>query len=499
MATITVGPSGRDYTSLRLAILAADDNPTSRANRTLILVDYAIYTETLDFQSLSGGWQIPCIVRAADPNNRPIIQSNGASQACLGGGAYRGTAVGETELDGLIFSGWTNASNGVLYFSIAGLVIKRCKFTGNTGRTCVRWCGSSASRYGITDSCEIDTSGSTGSGAKGAILAYGTAAVVANNKAVLPANVQFLFEPTSGPGYVEHNSLLVDLTTSSTAAIYMVGACRGNLIKNLGSGHYGIYNWGGTNTENWVNGTFSSRFTGTDGGSNVDTDPLFANTGTGDLTLQSGSPASRSIARSVNTPLDILGVSRSDPTDPGAYEMSGDASISAATALTATTIELTIDDLVANDSTWTDAGNYTVTPSGGAYPVEVVSAVVGDDDESIILTTAEHTDGGAYTVAWAGLANIVDGSQAYTGIGVAPEVSGIVVRSENLIRVTFNEAMDGADPDLVDPANYVLSGGDGPRPAVTAVTKGPGTNPTYVDLTVAGGLRNRRYTLTVKA
>jgi hypothetical protein len=318
MATRTVGP-GKDYSTIASAILACNDNPASRAAMDIVLVDPGTYNEVLDFQSLSGGWSIPCIVRAADPTNRPVITSTGAAQAVIGGGTYRGTSGGEITLEDLIFSGWTNASNGVCYIGVVGAVIRRCKFTGNTNRICIRWIGSSASRLGIVDSCEFETSGSPGTGANGLILAWGSLTVVKNCKAVCPTNVQFLYEPSSGPGFVEHNSILGTWNTSNTAAILMVGSCRGNLIKNLGSGTYGIYNWGGTNTENFCNGTFSSRFTGTDGGSNVSTDPLFTNTGTGDLTLQSTSPAIGSLSRSANTLLDILGNSRNDPTDAGAY------------------------------------------------------------------------------------------------------------------------------------------------------------------------------------
>lgn len=322
MATRTVGP-GKDYATIASAILACNDNPASRDAMDIVLVDPGTYNEMLDLQSLSGGWQIPCIIRGADPDNRPVITSTGAAQAVLGGGAYRGSAVGETTFEDLIFSGWTNASNGVIYLPGAvGCVIRRCKFVGNTGRMCIRWCGSTASRWGIIDSCEFLTSGTTGLGANGMIFAYGVNTVVKNNIAVCPNNVQFLYETISGPGVFEHNSIIANLNTGGTAAVYMVGSFRGNLIKNLGStAAYGVYNSGGTNTENFINGTFTTRYTGTDGGGNLSDDPLFVNTGSGteDLQLQETSPAIGSLSRSANTLLDFLGNSREDPTDAGAY------------------------------------------------------------------------------------------------------------------------------------------------------------------------------------
>lgn len=321
MATRTVGP-GKDYSTIAAAILACNDNPASREAMDIVLVDPGTYNEMLDFQSLSGGWQIPCIVRAADPTNRPIITSTGAAQAVQGGAAYRGSSAGETTLEDLVFSGWTNATNGVCYFGGAiGTVIRRCKFTGNTNRVCIRWVSSTSARLGIVDSCEFDTSGASGNGANGLVFAWGTLTVVKNCKAICPTNVQFLYEPIGGPGVVEHNSILGTWNSgASCKVITAVGTVRGNIIQNLGTGgSHAIDATGGTYTENIAFGTFSTRFAGTDGGGNQNVDPLFTDTGTGDLTLQATSPAIGSLARSANTLLDILGVSRNDPTDAGAY------------------------------------------------------------------------------------------------------------------------------------------------------------------------------------
>lgn len=494
MATFTVGPSGRDYTSLNAAIQAADDNPASRGARTLILVDYAVYTEVLDFQSPSGGWQIPCVIQAADISNRPVIQSTGAAQACLGGGAYRGTAVGETEIDGLIFSGWSSASNGVCYFGAQGLVLTRCKFTGNTGRVCIRWCAASASRYGIVDRCEYDTSGSTGAGAAGIVLAYGSLTKVTNNKAIGPSDVQFLYEPSSGPGVVEHNSLLLNLNSGGLAAIVMVGTARGNLAKNLGTtASYGIYNWGGTNVENYFNGPFSSRYTGTDGGSNLDTDPLFTDTGTGDLTLQITSPAIRSLSRSADTLFDITGAARSDPTDAGAYEMTFTTTVASITVVDEDTIKLVLAGVVASDGTWTDAGNYTITPPGGAPAITVSVAAITDAGASITLTTNEHKNGGAYNVAWAGITNIADGSAGYTGVGTSPLISTTAPLTASTVEVVFNEAMTD-NAALVLAGNYTLTRSGGS----TVVSSVARTSATRVVLTCADALwAGYTYTLAV--
>lgn len=394
MATITVGPSGRNYTTILAAIRAANDNPTSRATMDIILVDPGTYTEMLDFQSLSGGWQIPCIVRAANPANRPIIASTGAAQACQGGAAYRSTAGGETTLEDLIFSGWTNATNGVLYFSIAGIVVKRCHFVGNTGRTVMRWIGGSTTRLGLVDSCTFETSGSSGTGEKGIILTWTAYADVKNCKAICPLNVQFHNDAYSGSRYVEHNSVYG--TWSSTVKVFTgVGTFRGNLIYNAGTGasHAIDASGGGTYTENIAYGTFTTRFAGIDGGSNQNADPLFVDGPGGDLTLELTSPAIRSLARSANTLLDIEGDSRSDPTDAGAYEMVLDVvppTVTRARMTGKTTIEITFSEDVEETSAET-TGNYTLVP-GVSFTATLT------DTDTVVLTLTPGVDAVRLTV-----------------------------------------------------------------------------------------------------
>lgn len=494
MATRTVGPSGRDFTTINAAIQASNDNPASRGARDLILVDYATYTEVLDFQSPSGGWQIPCIVRAADPNNRPIIQSTGGAQACLGGGAYRGTAVGETELDGLIFSGWTAASNGVCYFSIEGIIIENCSFTGCTNRICIRWIGGSATRYGRAEACTFATSGRSGTGSNGTILTWTAYSDVQNCKAVCPTNVQFQNSASTGPRLVAHNSVVGTWDTGGNSKV-MVGAAgtyRGNLIQNLGTGGSHAIETAGTYTENIAYGTFTTRFSGTDGGSNQNVDPQFTNAAGGDLALQVTSPAIRSLSRDASVLYDILGAARSDPTDAGAYETTLSTTVSAVTAVSSTSVTLDLASVVTSDGSWTTAGNYTITPPGGAPSITVSAAVITDSD-TITLTTNEHLQGGSYTLAWSGLTNITNGSSGYTGIGVAPTLSWAAATTHSTVTVTFSEDMTN-NAALTTAGNYTLTRSGGST-AVASVSR---TNATTVVLTCATPLwSGYTYTLSV--
>lgn len=96
-----------------------------------------------------------------------------------------------------------------------------------------------------------------------------------------------------------------------------------------------------------------------------------------------------------------------------------DTTISQAQSVGLTRVRLTLAVTVPSDSTWTTAGNFTITESGGAAAVTVSSAAVGHDGSYIDLTTTSHTASGAYSVAWTGLTGITNGSDAYTATALA--------------------------------------------------------------------------------
>jgi len=96
-----------------------------------------------------------------------------------------------------------------------------------------------------------------------------------------------------------------------------------------------------------------------------------------------------------------------------------DTTITSAQSVGLTRVRLTLAVTVPSDSTWTTAGNYTITPSGGAAAVTVSSAAVGHDGSYIDLTTTSHTASGAYSVAWTGLTGVTAGSDAYTPVALS--------------------------------------------------------------------------------
>jgi hypothetical protein len=430
-----------------------------------IVVDGGTYTEALDTQKVTDGyWGVVCVIEAADPDNKPIIASTGATTA-INCGSYRAfsSAAGELTLRNLKFSGWTNASLGVIRQLNDGIVIDGCEFEGNTGRACIVNLGSSANRWSKFVNCKVRTSGSSGSGSKGIVLTYGSLTEVYNNDVVCPTNVQF----HSGDALlVAHNSVSGTWNTGGNCKVIAgnITTARGNLVKNLGTGgSHAIDAGSGTYVENIAHGTFTTRFAGTDGGSNQNADPLFVDAAGGDLTLDLTSPAIRSLARNATVILDYEGDSRSDPTDAGAYEMVLSTTITGVTVLSPTSIRLNIAALKANDATWTTAGNFTLTPSGGAPAVTVSSAAVTGAGMSITLTTTEHLQGGAYSVAWSGLLNITSGSSAYTGQGAAPTITSARMTSPTTIDLTFSEAVDETSAETA--ANYTTT----PARVVTAV------------------------------
>lgn len=87
----------------------------------------------------------------------------------------------------------------------------------------------------------------------------------------------------------------------------------------------------------------------------------------------------------------------------------------------------------------------------------------------------------------------------WTGVGTKPTLTSVVVTGDT-VRATFSEGMTN-NAAFQTPGNYVFSvlGGGSVAVSTTGVTPGPGTNPTYVDLTLDKSLTigTANYRLTV--
>ena len=144
--------------------------------------------------------------------------------------------------------------------------------------------------------------------------------------------------------------------------------------------------------------------------------------------------------------------------------------IASVVAQNSTTIRVTFNEpMDPNAGALINPGNYTITPSGGAAPVNVndVSAF-GVAPEWVDLLTSEMTDGGSYTCDVNSSGPIRDAarnpldpgfaSAGFTGQGQAPTVLRLVAQSANRIDVVFSEPMTD-NADIRDPGNYVFDGG----------------------------------------
>lgn len=92
-------------------------------------------------------------------------------------------------------------------------------------------------------------------------------------------------------------------------------------------------------------------------------------------------------------------------------------------------------------------------------------------------------------------------SGTWTGVGVKPILASVVVNGD-VVRATFSEPMT-VDLPFIDPASYVFTalGGGSVSVLAASVAPGPGTNPTYIDISLSRALTfgTANYRLTVAA
>jgi hypothetical protein len=144
--------------------------------------------------------------------------------------------------------------------------------------------------------------------------------------------------------------------------------------------------------------------------------------------------------------------------------------ISSAVPQNSTTVRINFNEpMDPNAGQLINAANYSITPSGGAAPVNVneVSAF-GPTPSWVDLLTSEMTDGGSYTCTVDTGGDIRDAarnpldpgfaSDSFTGVGQAPTVLRLVSQSSNRIDVVFSEPMTD-NADIRNPANYAFDGG----------------------------------------
>lgn len=295
---------------------------------------------------------------------------------------------------------------------------------------------------------------------------------------------------------------VVDLSGIATTSdinlgsFYFPGTGASDIAFNLG-GASTIRNVSGiraTNTGTGLflqNGTRSyctqtgfNTFGGTDGGNNATRDPLFVDGANADFYWDPTSLETTSGTAIGGVTEDIVGVPMPNEGGwaRGAYSANFTTTITGATASAGqdtSFITLALAEEVGSDATWTDPGNYTVTSLGSGVAVTVTSVNL-PDALTIELVTSEHTNGQPYNVAWAGLTNVTDGNDDFTGAGTPPEIATVTQTGGTTIRLVFIEAMAN-NAALTTAGNYTVTGA-----TVTTVTR---INATTVDITIAARIQ----------
>lgn len=481
MATYAVGP-GKPYTTIQSAIY--DAGFVSDAN-ALIPVDPGTYTENLDVKTWAGGTIVstPVTIYAADPNNRPVIVS-AAGAYCILADAVCSTLANTVTLTNLIWSGgsattdWCYSNNGVP-FTVTGCdflslsVTRSIAYQPYRGASSgFRWVFSncyfqnppqlvfnSGGGYGLMRNCRIDW------------------------RKVGTNMVQSYFADWK----FYNNSVA---STANGGTLFVTGPAINNAIKVVSSTPAKFFDVTGGYGNNCTSTSLAAS--GTDLGGNIVGDPGFTDYTTGNFRFTASSPCLNAGTTLADVPTDYLGTARPQSTayDIGAFELILTADVVSVTVLSDTSIRLNLDASVDSDATWADPANYTITPSGGAAAVTVLSAVAsGDPGTYITLTTSEHTDGATYTVAWAGVTSVVSGADVYVASGTAPTISSATLTAAKTLRIVWAEAMTN-NAALTNASNYVIA----PSVAVSSVTR---INATTVNVTLAERLPAASGTVTV--
>lgn len=476
MATIIVPD---DYGTIGDAI-----QHSSHITKDTIRVRAGTYAEDIDWRiSAVGGWLSVATVEAYDPANKPVVTGAGGTQTVRKDALYNAGAAGlKGKIKNLVFDTCAGSTNGVIY-GAPPFDLESVDFV-NTTTTCMRWVGGDSGRPSIVQLCTSIAA----DGVAFAVTGVTDYATIRNCTIVRTAATTAAITGTTSDGNIYNNSVYVVRSANSWTAI-TGKLVTNNTIQNAGTAAAGGI-LAGTYTTNALYGSFTTPYSGSNGGGNLSgSDPLYTNPATGNLLPQTGSPLIDAGTTLGSFSDSINGVTRPSGSawDIGAYEVLAVATVTGITVLGPTSIRLDLSDVVSSDATWEDAGNYTITPSGGAAAVTVTGAAISSST-TITLTTTEHTNGGDYNLAWAGLTNITSGNDDYTGEGESPTVTAASMTAAKVVRVTFSEPMTN-NAALTTVGNYTVTGA-----TVASVAR---VDSTHVDVTLVARIPLASSTVTV--
>ena len=487
MATYLV-QGGGSYTTPQAAINAAGLAEDANAD---ILIAPGTYNAAIDLKKWPFGYIVPCRIRAQNPSHPPVISGAGLSDSqavLMNVGVFPGVTA-RPRFEDLIFEDWTSSTNGVFFCSStsnANLTAERLTFR-NCSTGVFRFLpGPSAGAPSIIRKCKFIDCGAAVHGGTGSDYATIEDCAFKLNEDAIAVNRQVA-------GWVVQNCSVYARNGSSVPVI-AAGYATNVVVQSAPTYNaQRAFALSGSYSHCVTYGSFANANIGADGGGNVVGDPQFTSPTTGDLSIPQSSACFDAGGTIAGLTDDILGTTRPQGAafDVGAFEVIVTGSVSGVTVLGPTSIRLDVGSpRPTSDASWSNATKYTITPTGDGAAVYVLTAVPsGSPVSSVTLTTTEHTDGAAYEVAWAGITHLTDGSEAYTGVGIAPTVTGAELTGDKTLRVTFSEAMTGTGA-TIDPASYVLDSG-------TEVASVEVIDGTTVDLTLGSRIPAATDTLTV--
>lgn len=481
MATYLVPGS---YATIDLAIAAA---VTGSDQAGIIEVAAGTYAFGINFTQWAGGRTAPLTVRAADPDNKPILDGTGLGdigQAVRASSANVLGAVNRPTVQNIKFANWTAQTNGMVYNANGPtMVIEDCEFTdcGGVGLNFLR--GPDAGDRSYVRRCKFLRQDGV------VIKTTNSEYVSVSNCAMADCTGQAMSSSGGNSGFYDNSIWIND---NGIVSVINCGTATGNVVQ-IAAGKSATRAFSSTAYDyNVTYGTFSGSNTGSDGGHNTTGDPGFTDAANGDLRWTPGLSACQGAGTAIaGITTDYFGTARPQggTEDAGYYEAIVTTTVTGITVLSDTSIRLDLATSVNSDATWADTANYTITPSGGAAAVTITSATAsGNPGNSITLVTSEHTDGATYNVEWSGLSNITDGDDDYVATGTAPEISSATLTGPKTLRVVWSEAMAN-NAALTTAGNYVIA----PSTPVASVAR---INATTVDLTLGQRLPAASGTVT---
>ena len=426
------------YSTVDSAVSAAAAANSGHGDYSAVIeVAAGTYSQSINLVQWEFARTAPITIRAADPNNKPVFDGTllgNVGQAVRLNSANGFLATTERpRLENLVFQNWVSQTNGLIYCANGPTItITGCEFIDVAA--VIRYLrGGSVGDRSLVEKCLFLRTGQAIHGGVGSDYA------LIRNNAFVDFSAVAIANLTAG-WLVYSNSFYT--TTSGLSAFVQAGDVVNNVGQQSGGSATRAWQAAGTKSNNVRYGTFSNSDIGT-GTDATSGNPLFVSPSTGDLTWTSGSSCDDVGTTLSDVTADYFGTARPQGVNP-------------------------------------DAGNFTITPTDGGVAVTVQSAAAsGNPGSSITLTTTEHTDGKAYNVAWAGVLNVVDGDDDYTGEGDFPTISSAVMTAPHTIRVTFSEAMLN-EAALTDVGNYEVRPTGGTPFTPASVTR---ISSTVVDVT----------------